>query len=66
MLKMLKKIIQTITFVELPDPFEQELVNDLCKDLEHKKTQHPYLNRKLQMPQTLKQKHKQQTMNFQN
>ena len=26
-----------------PDPFEQKIVNDLFKNLEHKKTKHPYV-----------------------
>ena len=38
-----KEKIDTTTFVELPDPFEQETVDELFKDLHHKKTKHPYV-----------------------
>ena len=38
--KKAKEIIDSTTFVELPDPFKQEIVDDLLKDLEQKKTKH--------------------------
>ena len=37
----LEKINENTTFVELPDQFEEDLIDDLFKDLEHKKTEHP-------------------------
>ena len=39
----LEKINENTTFVELPDQFEEDLIDDLYKDLEHKKTEHPYV-----------------------
>ena len=41
-----KKILDETTFVELPDEFEQDLVDNLFKDLEHKKIEHPYVEPK--------------------
>ena len=64
--KKAKEIIDSTTFVELPDPFEQEIVDNLFKDLEHKKKNIPLLNRRLKMFKLLKQKHRSQTVNFQN
>ena len=40
----LQKINEDTTFVELPDQFEEILIDDLFKDLEHKKTEHLTLN----------------------
>ena len=37
------KIIKDPSFVELPDQFEEELVEDLFKNLEHKKIEHTYI-----------------------
>ena len=48
-----KEIIYTTTFVELPEPFEQEIVDDLFKDLEHKKTKHPYVEPQVKDAQTI-------------
>ena len=39
--------------MELPDPLEQEIVNDLLKDLEHKKTKHPYVELQVKDAQTI-------------
>ena len=50
--------------MELPDPLEQEIVDDLFKDLEHKKKNIPMLNCKLKMLKLLEQKHRPQTVNF--
>ena len=38
-----KEIINKTTFVELPNPSEQEIVDELFKDLEHKKTKHSHV-----------------------
>ena len=48
--KNAKEIINTTTFVPLPDPFEQEIIDDQFEDLKHKKTRHPYV--KPQVTQT--------------
>ena len=48
-----KEIIDTTIFVELLDPFEQEIVDDLFKDLEHKKTKHPYVEPQVKDAQTI-------------
>ena len=48
-----KETIDTITFVELPDPFEQEIVDDLSKDLEHEKTKHPHVEPQANNAQTI-------------
>ena len=37
--KSSEKIIKDTSFVELPDQFEKELVEDLFKSLEHKKVE---------------------------
>ena len=41
------------TFVELPDEFEEDLVRDLLKDLEHKKEEHPCVESQVQEAKTL-------------
>ena len=62
-----KEIIASTKFVELPDLFEQEIVDDLFKGLEHKKTKNiPMLNRRLKMLKLLKPKHRSQIVNFEN
>ena len=38
-----QKINDKTTFVELPDQFEEDVVRDLFKDLEHKKEEQPYV-----------------------
>ena len=48
-----KEIIDTTTFVEQLDPFEQEIVDDLFKDLEYKKTKHPYVEPQVKDAQTI-------------
>ena len=40
-------------FVELHDPFEQVIVDDLFKDLEHKKTKHRYVKLQIKDAQTI-------------
>ena len=57
--KKAKEIIDSTTFVELPDPFEQEIVDDLLKALEHKKTKHPYVEPQVKDAQTIETGHKQ-------
>ena len=39
--------------MEQPDPFDQEIVDDLFKDLEHKKTKHPYVEPQVKDAQTI-------------
>ena len=53
MLKKTKEIIGTRTLAELPDTFEQEIVDVLFKDLEHKKTKHRYVERQVKYVQTI-------------
>ena len=38
-----EKINEDTKFVKLPDQFEEDLIDDLFKNLEHKKTEHPYV-----------------------
>ena len=67
MQKKAKEIVASTKFVESPDLFEQEIVDDLFKGLERKKTKNiPMLNRRLKMLKLLKQKHRSQIVNFQN
>ena len=56
--KNAKEIIDTTTFVPLPDPFEQEIADDKFEDLEHKKVKHPYVEPQKEMLKLLKQKHR--------
>ena len=44
----LEKINEDTTFAELPDQFEEDLIDGLFKDLEHKKTEHPYIEPQIQ------------------
>ena len=53
MQKKAKEIIDSTKFVELPDPVEQEIVDDLFKDLEHKKTKHSYVELQFKDAQTI-------------
>ena len=48
-----ENVIDTTTFKELPDLFEQEIVDDLFKDLQHKKTKHPYVKPQVKDAQTI-------------
>ena len=48
-----KNVTDTTTFKELPDLFEQEIVDDLFKDLQHKKTKHPYVKPQVNDAQTI-------------
>ena len=65
--KKAKEIIESTTFVELPDPFEQEIVDNLFTRTYSVKNQNtPMLNHILKMLKLLKQKHRPQTVNFQN
>ena len=57
--KKAKEIIDSTTFVELPDPFEQEVVDDLLKALEHKKTKHLFVEPQVKDAQTFETGHKQ-------
>ena len=47
-----ENVIDT-AFKELPDLFEQETVDDLFKDLEHKKTNNPYVEPQVKDAQTI-------------
>ena len=51
--KNAKEILDTRTSVELTDPFEQGIVDDLFKDLEHKKTKHLYVELLVKDAQTI-------------
>ena len=51
--KIAKEIVDSTTFVELPDPFEQEIVDNLFKDLEHKKKKFPHVERQVKYAQTI-------------
>ena len=47
-------ITDSTTFVPLPDPFEQDLINDQFEnDLEHKKIEHPYVEPQAEDAQTI-------------
>ena len=48
-----KEIINKTTFVELPNPSEQEIVDELFKDLEHKKTKHSHVESWLEDVETI-------------
>ena len=51
--KIAKEIVDSTTFVELPDPFEQEIVDNLFKELEHKKKKFPHVERQVKYAQTI-------------
>ena len=38
-----KEMINITTFVEKPDPFEPELIDDIFKESEQNKIEHPYV-----------------------
>ena len=61
-----KEIIDSTTFVELPDPFEQEIVNALFKDLEHKKRKHPYVEPQVKDAQSTETETQATNSEFQN
>ena len=44
----LEKINEDTTFVELPDQFEEDLIDDFFQDLEHNKTEHLYVEPQVQ------------------
>ena len=44
----LEKINEDTTFVELLDQFEEDLIYNLFRDLEHKKIEHPYVEPQVQ------------------
>ena len=48
-----QKINDKTTFVELPDQFEEDVVRDLFKDLEHKKEEQHYVEPQVQDAQTI-------------
>ena len=50
------KLPDSTTFVELHDPFEQEIFDDFFKDLEHKKTKYPYVEPQNKNAQTIETK----------
>ena len=51
--KKAKEITDSTKFVESPDPIEQEIVDDLFKELEHKKTKHSYVELQVKDAQTV-------------
>lgn len=44
--------------MEKPDPFEQELIDGIFKELEHKKIEHSYVEPQVQDAQTIETRHK--------
>ena len=53
-LKKEEEIIDSTTFVPLPDPFGQDLIdNQFESDLEHKKIEHPYLEPQVEDAQSI-------------
>ena len=51
--KSSNKIIKDTSFVELPDQFEEELVQDQFKNLEHEKIEHTYIEPQVQDAETI-------------
>ena len=51
--KNAKEIIDTTTFVPLPDPSEQKITDDKFEDLEHKKVKHLYVEPQNKDAQTI-------------
>ena len=49
----LEKMNENTSFVELPDQFEEGLIDNLYKGLEHKKTEHPYVEPQVQDASTI-------------
>ena len=47
-IRQMKKLIMTIVFFEPTNKFDQELVDGLFKHFEHKKFEHPYVERQVQ------------------
>ena len=58
----LEKINEDTTFLELPDQFEEDLIDDLLKGLEHKKTEHPYVKPQVEDAATIETEIKKQMM----
>ena len=53
-LKKEEEIIDSMTFVPLPDPFEQDLIDDQFEnDLEYKKIEYPYVEPQVEDAQTI-------------
>ena len=53
MQKNAKEMIHTTTFVPIPDPFEQEIVDDQFENLEHRKVKHTYVEPQNENAQTI-------------
>ena len=53
MQKNAKEMIHTTTFVPMPDPFEQEIVDDQFENLEHRKVKHTYVEPQNENAQTI-------------
>ena len=66
MQKKAKEIIDSATFIGLPDQFDEKLSMTCIRTYSIRKQNIPMLNRRLKMLKLLKQKHKPQTVNFQN
>ena len=49
----LEKINENITFAELPGQFEEDLIDDQFKNVEHKKIEHPYTEPQAQDASTI-------------
>ena len=59
-----EKINKDSIFVELPDEFEEELLADLFKKIEHKKVEHFYVEPQVQDPKTVELETKKENNEF--
>ena len=58
------KIKEERDFFEQPDQFEEELIEDLFKPLEHKKIEHPYVEAQVQHAETIETETKKEENEF--
>ena len=56
--KSIPEIEKTRNFLEKPDEFSEEVIDGLFKDLEHKKIEHPYVERQVQDTETIERETK--------
>ena len=57
-MKVTLRLRKNKIFLEWPDQFQRELVEDLFKLLEHKNTEHPYVEPQVQDAETIRIKTK--------